>query len=104
MANVTLSISRSDWFPVGTVVKVYPIGARVFAGQPSGPSLSEATVDANGKLAVTVAGKNGGYLLYALVGAAHRNLVVGDPTAAGVPETGTLRERRRRRRALVGAA
>ena len=102
MANVTITTNRSDLFPIGTVVKAYPAGGRMFAGKPSGASLAEATVDATGKLEVTIPERTKA-VLYALVESKHRNLIVGDLTDPSLSFIGTLQERIRRRRVLVKA-
>jgi hypothetical protein len=57
MATVTL---RSDAFPVGTTVSIYPAGAQRVgqdpAGPPTAPAIASAAVDAAGLLTVTNAG------------------------------------------------
>lgn len=100
MANQTLVISRSDLFPVATEVKAYPAGSHVFAGPPSGASVAEATVDAAGKLTITVPRES--LMLYAEVAGVKKRLFIGDTTAATLPNVGTLKARLKRRRILAG--
>jgi hypothetical protein len=71
MATVTL---RSDQFPVGTTVGIYPAEAQRFGQAPSAAVIASAAVDAAGLLTVT----NGSilsytsYVAYASVGGEHR--------------------------------
>jgi hypothetical protein len=56
----TVSISRSDLFPVGQSVGIYPSGAQRQGQTPAGPptaaAIASGTVDAAGNLSVTNAG------------------------------------------------
>lgn len=70
----TLTINRSDLFPVGTTVSVRPFGARRDGQGPSGAELATGTVSADGSLSITdsdiVSGTR--FTLYAQVGNEHR--------------------------------
>lgn len=102
MANISPKINRSDVYPVGTVVSVYPAAAakRLSGGKPSGTALTSGTVDAAGQLTFTIPGKTA-YALWAEVAGEHRVIRGGDPTPdAPAP---TLRERLKERRVLAGA-
>lgn len=100
MANVTIKINRSDRFPIGTVVAVYPSRALARGGtKPAGSPLSEATVAADGSLTFSVP-TGTAWVLFAEVASEGRALRGGDPTPDLVLPT--LRERRARRRALAG--
>jgi hypothetical protein len=74
----TVSINRSDLFPVGTVVGVYPASAQRRGQVPQGPPtasvIATGTVDAAGALSVTNAGilSYTDYVFYALVNGEHR--------------------------------
>src|SRR5687768_5903004 len=72
MATVTLR--RSDIFPVGTTVGIYPARAQRFGQAPTAAVVASAAVDAAGLLTVTDAGilSYTGYVAYALVGSEHR--------------------------------
>jgi hypothetical protein len=102
MANVTITVNRSDLFPIGTVVKAYAAAGRKFGGSPSGALLAEGTVGATGKLEVSVPERTK-MVLYAFVEEKHRNLTVGNPEDPQLGFTGTLKQRLRRRRVLAGA-
>src|SRR4051794_1289764 len=56
----TVSLNRSDVFPVGTVVGIYPAQAQrqgsVGPQPPTVPAITTGTVDAAGNLSVTNAG------------------------------------------------
>lgn len=98
MANRTLVVSRSDVFPVGTVVKAYPLN-RVHGGKPAGASTAEATVDAAGKLTLTNL-VEGMYRLWALVSEDNRTISAAN---AAYTAPGTLKARLKVRREAVGA-
>lgn len=70
----TAAISRSDLWPVGTVVGIYPAGAHNPGAAPTAAAIATGTVDAAGALSVTNAGILSGtsYLAYASVGGEHR--------------------------------
>jgi hypothetical protein len=74
----TVSISRSDLYPVGTTVGIYPAGAQRVGQTPSGPPtaavIATGVVDAAGNLSVTNAGilSYTQYVAYALVNGEHR--------------------------------
>jgi hypothetical protein len=74
MATVTLN--RSDLFPVGTSVGIYPGNSRPQAkdGPPTSAVIASGTVDAAGALSVTNAGilSYQTYQAYALVNGEHR--------------------------------
>jgi hypothetical protein len=74
MATVTLN--RSDLFPVGTLVGIYPGNSRPQAkdGPPTSAVIASGTVDAAGALSVTNAGilSYTTYQAYANVGGEHR--------------------------------
>lgn len=72
----TVSVARSDVFPVGTVVGIYPAMAHRDGGPPSAAAIATGTVDGAGALSVTNAGILGGvdYVAYAAVGGQHRYL------------------------------
>lgn len=74
MASV--SLARSDLFPVGTVVGIYPAGSAKDGGPPAAAVIATGTVDAAGALSVTNAGilSYTDYVAYALVGGQHRYL------------------------------
>lgn len=86
MATVTLR--RSDLFPVGTSVGIYPAASKQAGAPPGSSVIASGTVDAAGELSVT----NGGilqykdYVAYALVSSEHRYAFLRstlDSTAAG---------------------
>lgn len=91
-----LTCSRSDLFPVGTVVKAYPMAGRVTGAKPSGASEGEGTVDATGKLAIALEGR---YVLAAEVASVWRQLVV---SSFEFLDPGNLQERIAARRARNG--
>jgi hypothetical protein len=74
----TVTIARSDIFPVGTSVGIYPAGAQRVGQSPAGPPtaavIASGTVDAAGNLSVTNAGilSYTPYVAYALVNGEHR--------------------------------
>jgi hypothetical protein len=72
----TANLSRSDTFPVGTSVGIYPGGAWNPGGAPRAQVIASATVDAAGNLSVTNAGILSGteYVAYALVNGENRYL------------------------------
>jgi hypothetical protein len=72
----TLTVNRSDVFPVGTTVAVIPEGG-VYPGNPqTGASIATGVVAADGSLSITNAGilSYTTYGLYANVGGEHRYL------------------------------
>ena len=75
MATVTLS--RSDVFPVGTSVGIYPAGAAAGAA-PGTAVIASGTVDAAGALSVTNAGIVSGrtYLAHAVINGENRSIAV----------------------------
>jgi hypothetical protein len=72
MASVTLR--RSDLFPVAQTVGIYPAGAKQPGQAPTAAVIASAAVDAAGLLTVTNAGIESykDYVAYALVGGEHR--------------------------------
>src|SRR4051794_16082555 len=52
----TVTVSRSDLWPVGTTVGIYAGGAHNPGGAPLGAAITTGTVDAAGALSVTNAG------------------------------------------------
>lgn len=96
--SVTVNISRSDRFPIGTVVKAYPVNARQLNGPPAGPSIAEATVGATGVLSIAIPAKSQA-MLYAEVAGVPTYLRVADPTRTVL---GTLRARLQRRKVENG--
>ena len=98
MASSTVVVSRSDKFPVGTVVQAFlPASSRHLEGRPSGTATAEATVDATGKLTFTNL-PEGVYALYGEVAGKPANLQLGN-VAYVAP--GTLKARIAERRVLV---
>ena len=75
MATVTLR--RSDVFPVGTSVGIFPRNAIVPGRGAQGTAIASAAVDSDGLLTVTNAGiaDYTPYAAYAQVGAEHRHLL-----------------------------
>src|SRR4051794_6736303 len=87
MANIT--VNRSDLFPVGTSVGLYPRSSSrahernpdgSAVGPPWGTATETATVAAGGSLTFTTAAANTGYIAYAQVGGQHRELRVSSRT------------------------
>lgn len=78
MASV--SVSRADLFPVGTVVSLYSAAAHPAGGgvdrAPSGSAVTTATVQADGSLTFTGITADLAYVAYAAVGGQHRSLRV----------------------------
>jgi hypothetical protein len=72
MATVTLR--RSDLFPVGTSVGIYPANARRPDQPPTSSVVASAAVDAAGLLTVTDAGITSykDWVAYAKIGSEHR--------------------------------
>jgi hypothetical protein len=75
----TVSIARSDLFPVGTTVGIYPAGSQrggqtPAGGPPTSAVIATGVVDAAGNLSVTNAGilSYTPYVAYALVNGEHR--------------------------------
>jgi hypothetical protein len=70
----TVTASRSDLFPVGTSVGVYPDDAGKPQMPPAGTAIASGTVDAAGNVSITNAGILSlvRYVLYANVGGEHR--------------------------------
>jgi len=77
-AMATVTVNRSDLFPVGTSVGIYPPGSgrTYYDGPPTAAVIQSATVDAAGLLTVTDAGIVAGktYVAYAAVGGQHRQV------------------------------
>jgi hypothetical protein len=69
MADVTL---KTDRFPQGTNVAVYPVGARQDSRSPAGSSVASATVAADQTLAFTNLADGANFVAYAQVGGEHR--------------------------------
>jgi hypothetical protein len=117
MAN--LKISRSDLFPVGTTVKAYASGPRGSAAAllgnaiPSGASVEEHAVDAEGNVTFTTLVSGKLYVLFAEVSGEKRSLLVQGVIEVNAPlsvngrtrkpRAVTLRERIRIRRNERGA-
>lgn len=70
----TVTLARSDLFPVGTSVGIFPAGAKQVGGPPTAAAIASGTVDAAGNLSVTNAGllSYTPYVAYAAVGGEHR--------------------------------
>lgn len=75
----TVTIARSDIFPVGTSVGIHPAGSQrpgvaPAGGPPTSAAIASGTVDAAGNLSVTNAGilSYTPYVAYALVNGEHR--------------------------------
>src|SRR5215471_7702504 len=97
----TLTVRRSDLFPVGTEVGAYPARNRVHGGKPSGTATATATVAADGSLTIAGVPEREALTLWALVAGVNRYL---DPAvSAPPPPYQTLKQRISKRRALVGA-
>jgi hypothetical protein len=82
----TVLLSRSDVFPVGQSVGIYPAASQQFGMAPVGAAaIASASVDAAGLLTVTNAGILQGvpYVAYALVGGVHRYVSVRSTLDAG---------------------
>lgn len=84
----TATLSRSDAFPVGTSVGIYPFTARRYGQPPTAAVIASGTVDAAGALSVTNAGilQGADYVAYAAVNGEHRYVTVRstlDVTATG---------------------
>jgi len=74
----SLIVRRSDRFPVGTSVGLYPGIDRIHGGKPAGSAAESQTVAADGSLTFTGAGTEGMYQLYAEVGGEIRYLQCGN--------------------------
>jgi hypothetical protein len=98
---VALKVNRSDRFPIGTVVSVYPKRNRIFGGKPAGTAITSATVAADGSLTFTGLTEGEPLILWAEVGGEHRYLGSEAPPPVAPPET--LKQRIAKRRSLVGA-
>jgi hypothetical protein len=79
----TVSTTRTDLFPVGTSVGVYPAGSAVPGAGVQGTAIASGTVDAAGALSISNAGivDHTAYVLYAAVGGQHRTLNVRSTTS-----------------------
>ena len=64
MATVTLR--RSDLFPVGTTVGIHPVGSQQQGGPPTAAEIANAAVDGAGLLTVT-SGSIGSYTTYVAI-------------------------------------
>lgn len=97
----TVTVRRSDLWPPGTVVSVYPRGAGARRlGGPSGASVASATVAADGSVALPLP-DSAPYVAYALVGGEHRYVWVRDDAfVAGTP----WKARVAARRAAIGTS
>jgi hypothetical protein len=69
MADVTL---KTDRFPQGTNVAVYPVGARQDSRSPAGTSVASATVAADQTLTFTGLADGTNFIAYAQVNGEHR--------------------------------
>jgi len=101
MATSTLTIKRSDRYPVGTVVSAYPKSSRVYSGKPAGTALATATVAADGSLTFTGLNEREPLVLWAEVAGESRYLGSEAPAPVTPPET--LKQRIQKRRVSVGA-
>lgn len=70
----TATIARSDLWPVGTSVGIYPAASKVPGQPPGSPAIASASVDAAGLLTITNAGVLAGtrYVCYAAINGDHR--------------------------------
>ncbi len=106
MANVNVKVSRSDLYPVGTLVGAYDPGDRQNGSKPVGTANTSATVDAAGLLTIAIPEKSF-QQLWAEVAGEHRYLRISDPTPApppGLPQGGPLPARVDRRQAANGVS
>jgi hypothetical protein len=99
----TVSTTRTDLFPVGTSVGVYPSGSAVPGAGAQGTAIASATVDAAGALSITNAGvvDHTPYVLYASVNGQHRTLNVRS-TTSGFTAGDPWRPRLKARRTAIG--
>lgn len=88
MANVSVIVSRSDLFPVGTVVKAFKRTSdhQAANGRPSGEVVVEGTVGANGQLTLNVPTATG-YVLWAEVAGKHVVATMGAQPYVAPPAT-----------------
>lgn len=70
----TATIARSDLWPVGTSVSIFPAASKVPGQPPGSPAIASASVDAAGLLTITNAGVLAGtrYVCYAAINGDHR--------------------------------
>lgn len=100
MRRVSVTVNRSDRYPVGTTVKAYPAASRHFGGRPGAPSVEEHVVASDGSCGpFTTLTADAEYVLYAEVGGEHRYLSLSDSTFAA---PGTLKERIKARQEAAG--
>lgn len=101
MRSVSVTVNRSDRFPVGTSVGAYPRSGTQRGGHPSGVATETHVVGATGSCGpFTGLTADTPYTLYAEVEGAHRYVDVSDSTFTA---PGNLRERIAAKRAAVGA-
>lgn len=86
----TVTVKRSDCYPVGTSVGIYPAAAKRYGSSPVGTVVATETVASDGSLAFTGLTGETPYVLYASVDGEHRYLSV---NPSDFPEIGTLKER-----------
>lgn len=100
MRGVSVTVNRSDRYPVGTTVKAYPGASRHFGGRPGAPSVEEHVVAAAGSCGpFTLLTANVPYVLHAEVEGLNRYLSVSD---SGFTAPGTLKERIKARQEAAG--
>ncbi len=84
---MALVVNRSDFYPVGTSVGVWPRVARASSGPPAGAAIETAVVAHNGSLTFTGLTAGELYVLYANVGGEDRYLAVAEAPASSVNVT-----------------
>lgn len=97
---MSITIARSDRFPVGTSVAAYAAAGAHQNAKPSGTALETVTVAANGTLTFPGIAAGVPVALYAAVGGVDTALQTGGGGPA--PKVGTLAERRRERQLEQG--
>lgn len=97
----TITVKRSDRFPVGTTVGAYPALARHFGTPPSGAAVESHEVPTSGTLSFTTLAEGSKYVLYGLVGGEHRYVAISNVPYVAPPVA--LRDRIKKQREAVGA-
>lgn len=98
--SVSVTIKRSDQFPIGTSVSAFPAAARKFGGKPSGPATETHVVDSLGALGpFTLLVPDTSYVAYAEVEGKHRYVNLEDSSFV---EPGTLMQRVKARQEAAG--
>lgn len=78
---MSLTVSRSDLFPVGTSVKAYLGGGHAREGKPSGAAVETQTVQADGSVTFSSLSAGKPHTLHATVGGQEQRLQVVDSPA-----------------------